>query len=211
MRKSRISLVGASCALMLLGSAMARADRIVLAPEGGTLAPDGFKLEFAISPYLHEENRSWIQLSTPQSIELEANRVDLFGDRRDRYSLNVQYPVISDLGTTPSISLGVRDLLGSGTEHRSFYLVVGKTLALSRRQRRLVTDLRISAGVGTERFNGLFFGVQARFKAGFSLSAEIFRNRPNVSLGLPLVRNLQAKAYSLDGDVFYGLTYTLAR
>ena len=54
-------------------------------------------------------------------------------------------------------------------------------------------------------------GFHSHLKAGLFVDAEIYRRRPNISLALPLVRNVQARAYSLDGNVFYGLSYTLAR
>ena len=40
---------------------------------------------------------------------------------------------------------------------------------------------------------------------------EVYRNRPNVSLGLDITRNMQIKAYSLDGTVHYGLSFALIK
>jgi hypothetical protein len=144
-------------------------------------------------------------------MEIEIQRWDLLGDRKLRHSLNFQYPLLSDLGTFPAVSVGVRDLLGSGVETQSFYFAVGKALPLSDSQVRLWREIRFSAGAGTGTINGVFFGVQARLRSGLQISAELFRYRPNISLSVPLLPNVQAKATSLDGRLFYGLTFTFAR
>jgi hypothetical protein len=144
-------------------------------------------------------------------MELEYTRYDLLGDRRLRDSFNIQYPLLSDLGTFPAVSIGVRDLFGTGIEHLSVYGTIGKSLPLSDRQLRLWKEIKLNVGAGTAWFDGVFVGVQTRLRSGLMINAEIFRYRPNISLGLPLLRNLQANAQSLDGRLFYGLTYTLAR
>lgn len=200
-----------SVVLFCGGLSPLRADRVVLAPQGGTLAGPGFKAEFALSPYRQDENLSWLQFSSPVGIELELNRFELAGDNKKRYSFNLQYPLIPELGAAPAVSLGVRDLLGTGFEHDSLYLAVSKGIPLSDRQYRLVRELRLSAGLGTNRMDGLFVGVHTRLAAGLQLDAEWYRYRPNVAIGLPLVRNLQAKAYSLDGTIYYGLSFSLTR
>jgi hypothetical protein len=196
---------------MLCFALSARADRVILSPDGYTLNPYGIKLESMVSPALRYENRLWAQFSTSQSIEFEYNRNDFFGDPKPRNSFNVQYPILTDLGATPAVSIGVRDIFASGLEKGSFYLSVGKSIPLSDRQIRFWRELRLSGGLGTSYFNGPFIGVQARLRSGLTLQAEFFRNRPNLSVGLPVVRNLQLRAYSLNGDAFFGFSYTLAR
>lgn len=195
----------------LLLSGMAKADRVLFTPDGAALPPDSYKLEYWIKPERRNSSFAWAQYSSPDGIELEFNRVDLAGDPKNRYSFNIQYPMLQDLGATPALSLGVRDLTQTGQERLSFYFSAGKSVPLSSRQARLVRELRWSLGAGTGYFNGGFLGLQIHFRSGISLAAELMRYRPNVSIGLPLVRNLQAKAYSLNGDIFYGLTYTLLR
>jgi hypothetical protein len=189
----------------------AQADRIVLAPQGDALSANSFKAEFALSPYRKDENLIWLQYGSPGGVELELQRWELAGDMKKRYSFNVQYPLLAELSSTPALSVGVRDLFGTGLETGALYVSVGKSLSLSDRLYRLVRELKIHAGFGTGRMDGLFAGVQARLAAGLYLNAEVYRQRANVSIGLPLARNLQAKAYSLDGTVYYGLSYMLAR
>jgi hypothetical protein len=188
-----------------------RADRIVLSPDGETLAANALRGEYEVSPYKHYGNLAWLQYSLPQGIELELQRYDLAPDPRALYSLNVQYPLFYDIGNLPALSVGVRDVLGTGNEHRSFYVATTKAFALSDQQMHVLRDFRLSAGFGTERMNGLFIGLQARLALGLSIYAEYYRQRPNVSLALPLARNLQARATSLDGAIFYGLSFTVRR
>jgi hypothetical protein len=200
-----------SVLLSVLGANQACADRVVLSPEGIALAPNAIRSEFEISPYLQNGNIAWLQYSLPEGIELEMQRYDVLPDRRSLYALNVQYPLFPDIGNLPALSLGVRDLLGTGNEHRSFYVATTKAFGLSDRQMKVLRDFRISAGFGTERMDGLFIGLQARFALGVSLYAEYYQQRPNVSIALPLVRNLQARATSLNGNIFYGLSFTVRR
>ena len=130
---------------------------------------------------------------------------------KKRHSLNIQYPLLTDLGNYPAVSIGIRDLLGTGREHDSVYFALSHNIPLSDRQDKLLKELRVNAGVGTSYMGGPFIGVQARLRSGLRIEAEIYRHRPNVSVGLPLARNLQIKAYSLDGDVYYGIAFSLIR
>lgn len=200
---------GGCLLLLLLLAGRARADRVLLAPDGNTLGPQDFKAEFAISPHKGEENLSWVQFGLKQGAELELQRFDLATDTEPRMSLSAQYPLFTDFGPLPALSIGVRDLLGTGVEHRSFYVAADKSLLFSDRRLRWLRELRFNVGAGTERLGGLFAGAQIRFAPGLSLYTEVYRHRLNLCAALPLARNLQVRAYSLDGAVFYGLTYTL--
>jgi hypothetical protein len=186
---------------------MARADRLILSPEGNALPPQGGKMEFALSADRSEQNLSWLQFATYEGVELEIERAALNSGAKARYALDVQYPLTSDLGNIPAISVGVRDLFGTGLENHSLYLAASRTLPLSDRQLRLLREVRLNVGVGTDRMDGLFAGVQMRLVSGISLYAEYYRQRPNFAIGLTLARGLQAKVYSLDGTIQYGLMF----
>ena len=206
-------LILATLAFVLTGASAARnarAERIVLAPAGATLDPDSLKAEGLYSPYGSDQNREWFQYSSPRQIELEYNRSGLRKDKV-KHSLNVEYPILTDLGAYPAISIGMRDIFGTGLERQAVYLAIGKTIGLSQRQEKIVRELRLNVGYGTGYMGGGFFGVQSRFRGGWRLDAEIYRNRPNVSLGFDITKNLQIKAYSLDGTVHYGLTFALIK
>lgn len=186
----------------------AYADRILLAPDGTTIGPVNFKTEFLLTP---NRNLSWLQLSNKQGVEFEAQLSDIAARYRTVYAFNVQYPLLSEFGALPAVSAGVRDLLGTGNEHRSFYAAASRTLPLSDRQLRLFREVRLSAGFGTERMNGLFIGVHARLTLGATLDAEWYRQHANISLSLPLTRHVQVRASSLDGTIYYGLAFRLSQ
>jgi hypothetical protein len=201
------SVIGLIC----LSASPIKADRVVLSPDGNLLSPDSVKLEYLIAPNRRNESLAFMQYASPDGIELEFSRADFARDTKNRYSFNVQYPFLSDLGATPAISFGVRDLTGTGLERLAFYIAAGKSVPLSDRQARFVKELRWSAGIGTGYFHAPFAGVQVRLRSGLRIAAEWWRNRPNVSLSLPLAKEWNVRAYSLNGDVFYGVTYTLVK
>lgn len=200
-------------ATLLVGGVQggASADRVVLWPDGMTLSPQSIKAEFLATPYGTEHNQSWLQYALPLGVELQTHFLDIANDKRTLHALDVQYPLLSEIGPAPAISFGVRDLLGTGEEHRSFYLAVTRSLPLSDSQVKIFHDFRLTAGYGSERMDGLFVGLHTHLKRGLSIDVEYYRQRPNVSLALPVVRNTQARAYSLNGSIYYGLSYTLTR
>jgi hypothetical protein len=190
----------------------ARADRSVLGPTGDTLAPDSYRSEFALNPESKSQNRIWLQYSTPQGIELETERIDLTGQHRKGYALNIQYPITYSLvASLPAIAVGVRDCMGTGNEHGAFYLAATKTIRLSDRQRRFAKEFKIDVGIGTGRIGGLFVGAQTRLASGLLLQAELYQRRPNITVGLPITRHLDARAYSLDSHFYYGLSFSVQR
>jgi len=190
--------------LLALGT-QTKADRIVLSPGGETLPENSFKTEAAFASASLQNNLSWFTYSSADGIELEFERQQMVMETKPLYAFNLEYP-LPTFRNLPALSLGIRDMLGTGTEHGAFYLAISKPLALSARQRRLVRDIRLNAGAGTGRIGGLFVGLETRLAAGLSLNAELYRRRPNFGVALPLTRHLQARAYSLDGDLFYGLS-----
>jgi hypothetical protein len=197
---------------LIASGSSARADRTVLGPNGDTLAPDSYRTEFALNPQSKFQNLVWLQYSTPQGIELETERLDLTGEHKKGYALNIQYPITYALiSTLPAISVGVRDLTGTGNEHGAFYIAATRSLALSDRQRNFVREFKVDVGAGTGRIGGLFVGAQARLALGLRIQAELYKRQPNISVALPIARHLDARAYSLDSHLYYGLSFSVQR
>ena len=199
--------------LLLLGAVptatAARADRVVLAPSAETLLPNTGKIRFLLGAKPEEANRLWLGYGSPGGIELELERLDLHAEAKKRISFNIEYPLLPDFGATPAISVGIRDMTGTGIEHGAFYGVVTHSIPLSERVYKLMRSLKASGGLGTGRIGGPFIGVEARFGADLGVHAELYRHRPNVGISLRLARSLQANASSLDGTLYYGLSYSL--
>jgi hypothetical protein len=206
-------LLAGTLLLALLSAARpARAERTVLGPTGDTLAPESYRSEIALDPQGRVQDRIWLQYSTPQGIELETERLDLTGERKKRYSLNIQYPLTYSLvRNLPAISLGVRDLTGTGVEHGALYIAATRSISLSDRQHQWLRDLKIDAGAGTGRIGGLFVGIQTQLASGLRVQAELYRRRPNITVALPISRHFDARAYSLDSHIFYGLSFSVQR
>ena len=189
--------------------ASSRADRIVLAPRGETLAPNTFRTEFTISPRDRDTNLIWLQLSTPDGIEMEIERADIHGDHHKRHSFNIQYPFIPDVGKGLAVSLGVRDLFGTGIEREAIYAVASHPVRLSDRQFKLFRAIQLDAGLGTGALGGPFAGIEARLTMGLDVRAELFRRRFNLALSVPLGKSVRLTTQSLNGTVYYGFSFGL--
>ena len=197
--------------LTVLASA-ASADRTVLAPTGDTLGPNSYRAEFAINPQTKFQNREWIEFSTPQGIEVDAERFDLSNERKKGYALSIQYPLTYSLvSALPAVAVGVRDVTGTGSEHGAFYIAATKTFRLSDAVHRFVREFKVDAGAGTGRIGGLFLGAQTKLSSGLRLQAELYKRRPNITLALPITPHLDVRAYSLDRQLFYGLSFSVLR
>jgi len=195
----------------LLTGAAAQADRVVLGPSAETLSPNSGKVQFLLGAKPEQANRLWVDYSSPGGIELELERLDLHSESKKRYSFNIEYPILPDLGAAPAVAVGVRDLTGTGIEHGGFYLVATHSIPLSERIYKVMRSFKATVGAGTGSIGGPFAGMEAKFGTDLSLHAELYRRRPNVGVSLRLARNVQANASSLDGSFYYGLSYTLAR
>lgn len=188
----------------------AGADRIVLGPAGSTLTENSYLSQFAVGTSRKIGDYGWLAYSSSDGIEMELNRFESTAHRNKLYSMNIEYPMPT-LRDLPAISLGVRDITGTGMEHGAFYLAATRQVPLSKRNHSLFRTINISAGAGTGRIGGAFVGIESRLTAGLSINAEIYRHRPNVGIGVPLIRNAQLNAYSIDGDIFYGMSYHWSR
>ena len=207
---TRSLLVPAVCLLLslccLFCSGGAQADRVVLSPLGDTLPIDSFRAEYVTGTNSLLGDLSWFAVSSSSGIELEVQRLTAATEDKKRYSFNIEYPQLS-FERYLSVSYGVRDVTGTGTEHGAFYVAAMTPIRFYGR-RPLLREIRVNVGVGTGRMDGLFLGVEARLFGDIRLSGELYRHRPNVGIALPLVRNLQARAYSLDGNIYYGMAFS---
>lgn len=196
--------------LLLISVRSSKAERLVMAPDANTLDPNSYKTSFLISPEAGNANISWLTLSTSQSIEVEVQRQQKFGDSRALTSLNVEYPFLTELGAVPAVAIGLRDIFGTGSDHHSLYLAVTRSIPLSNRLAKTVRTLKLDAGFGTERMNGFFGGLRLVLRTGLDIQLEGLRNRFNYGIGLPVAHNVQIRATGLNGTVFYGLFFSTA-
>ncbi|MGC8666577.1 MAG: hypothetical protein ACP5VE_00475 [Chthonomonadales bacterium] len=200
--------------LCVLSGRTARADRAILSPRGFILSPGDVQFEYAGRTTDGHSNVQWLQVSMPGSdlgLELELERRQASG--RSRSSFNLEYTLtgnaLSDIA--PVIAVGARDLINSDVEGRSAYLALSKTIGLSLAQSRVVSDLKVHAGYGSGRMDGLFASGELRFRLGFTVSAEYFQQRWNMEVAVPASKYLKLRAYTLNGAVYYGASLRIAR
>jgi hypothetical protein len=199
---------------LLVYALPAGADRNVLAPRGLIAVPDSLKLEYAFQASNHRSNLGWLTVGMPSQLyglELEVERSEPGGRGRETFSL--QYSLtgnaFSDLA--PSISVGLRDVLRRGRDGQALFLAATKTLGLSQQQERLLRDWKLHVGYGSSRLGGPFIGMQGRFSFGPTANVEYAARRFNSSVALPVSKYLNLKAYTLDGDLFYGASFVLVK
>jgi hypothetical protein len=199
---------------LLFASAGAKADRNILSPSGLIALPSSIKFEAAVLGSNSHSNLDWITIGLPDQLlgwELEAERVERPGFRSHTFS--AQYSLtgnaFSDLA--PSVSVGIRDVLRQGPEGQALFVAMTKTFGLSRAQERILRDYKVHAGYGTSRLDGPFIGIQGRFVLGFTANAEYVSHKFNASVAFPIVKHLNLKAYSLNGDFFYGASFIIAK
>lgn len=192
----------------------ARADRNVLAPSAFIVVPNTAKIEYATTFDRPHGNIGWVGVGLPDSLngaELEFERFELGGKRRSTFSAQYSFTgnALSDIA--PAISVGLRDALNQGREGRAFFAAASKTFKLSQQQERILRNWRLDLGVGTSHLGGAYVGVEGRFALGFTVNAEYLARRFNASIAFPVLRNLRLKAYSLNGEAFYGASFTVSK
>jgi hypothetical protein len=201
-------------AILSLLAAPAGADRNVLAPRGLVTNPDSVKLEYAVQDRNQRNQIGWLNIGMPQQLlglELEVEHFELGGRRRE--TVSAQYSLTGNAFTleAPAVSVGVRDLLNRGRERQAVFVALTKTIGLSLGQERFLRDLKIHGGLGSRRLEGPFLGFQARLAAGPTISAEYVARRINASIGVSALKFLQLKVYTLDRELFWGASITLAK
>ena len=195
-------------------AAPSRADRNVLAPRGLVTNPMAARIEYAVQDRDHDNQLGWINIGMPQQLiglELEVERFQLGGQRRE--TMSVQYSLTGNAFTleAPAFSVGIRDLLRRGRERQAVFVALTKSIGLSRGQERFLKDFKLHGGLGSSRLEGPFVGFQARLATGPTLSAEYVARRFNASLSVQAIRFLQLKAYSLDGELFWGASLSFTK
>ena len=207
-----LCLLFSSSPLLLVSPS--RADRIVLAPRGLITIPNSAKAEFAIRPADGHDNLEWVSAGLPGSLngfEVEVERLERGGERNVTGSIQYSFTGNAFTDVAPAFSVGIRDLADNGMEGRALFAAATKTIPLNQRLERLVRKLWVDAGYGTSHLGGAYIGFQGKLAFGPDLSAEYVARRFNASLGVPVSRSLELKAYSLNGHAFFGASLYLIK
>lgn len=204
-----------AAAFCLAGSRPAGADRNVLAPRGLITVPGALKGEFIYKPSGSRPYIGWINYGVPDydlSLEIEAERLETAGQPRETLSLQYSFTGNAFTDIAPALSVGVRDVLRRGREAQSFFIAASKQFGLSLSQERVLRSLYLHLGYGTSRLGGLYVGAQAVLPLNLEGRVEYVAHQVNAALELPLVpKRLYLRVNSLDGDVYYGVSFALAK
>ena len=203
--------ITAVCAALLLTTGMAQAAPTVTGSTGMLYTPTADVLRdghFSLGYHHLEDGDAYtVGYGMSNAWEISAATVDYNGDHgRDLY-LNTKFSLMSENVVRPGIAIGMEDALDE--YDRTFYAVASKALPLG---------LRIHAGIGDGRFDGVFGGIEKTFNPlgvtgssifpATTLSAEYDGKEMIYGLRLAIVPGLKAHAAWRDGDTYVGLTFT---
>jgi hypothetical protein len=195
-----LKLHGLFCVMALvLGSGAARADRLIWIPTGYTSGLQGEYMAEA------DGKRGVLtgQFGIGKQFELLARHYKDFEDK-DRTEFGGQVQVLREGFATPAVAVGVWDVTDEGPRGRRFFGVVSKTVPIVNKLPLGIRDVRVHAGVGSNRLSGLFLGGQVGFPFGFRLYAEHDTRNFNAGISWDPISLIRVKAESWDGDIFLG-------
>lgn len=203
-------MITAVCAALLIAASAAEAAPTVTGSTGMTHVPTADVLRdghFSLG-YHHLEDAESFSVGYGMSNAWEISAAALDHDQRSRdLYLNTKFSLMSEDVMRPGIAVGMEDILDE--EERTYYAVASKALPLG---------LRIHAGIGDGRYDGVFGGIEKTFNplgiTGSSIfpattvSAEYDGEEMIYGLRLAIVPGVKAQASYRDGDTFVGLTFT---
>jgi hypothetical protein len=188
-------------------------DRLVLAPRGLVAPPFSIGAEYAVHPYSPRMDIGWLTIGFPKEdlgLELELERSEVDSDSRETFHLQYTLTGNGVADFAPAVSVGIRDIMRSSRERQGLFAALTKNIGVPLAVEQTVQNLKVHLGIGTSAMGGLFGGAEARVR-GFWLGAEYIAGNVNASIAYPIVPNLSVKAYTLDGDSFFGASFSLRR
>ncbi|MER3473601.1 MAG: hypothetical protein C4335_06110 [Armatimonadota bacterium] len=196
----------ALCALIML-TMSATADRVVLTPSAYNLPPGSAKLEIARRESKGGLTQYWMNLGLVGGIEVEGLRLETSSRHLD--TLSLQYNILPDIGFTPAISAGVRDIANKTAEGRAIYLAVGYRLPYMP-PNPFIDEMYLFGGVGAGGIKGAFLGTEVRTPYHILLSVEYDSRAWNAVLSWEPVPLLRLRLYSLDKETYYGASLSVS-
>ena len=187
---------------------------MILTPAPSSLAPGQYSGEAIFGVDHHQaRNAQWLS-GTAGMVELEAAHFYL--PRRQGSALSVSSEIFPETNTTPSLAVGVRDLLGTarhfgeyGYSGPNVYLALGKTFPNGDKLAFPLRNLGVTAGVGTGVERALFGSASADLALGFRQTLEFDGRGLNYRLGYPLASGIARLEYDrLHGRNMVGLSLT---
>lgn len=192
--------------LIVLATA-ARADRVILTPSAYNLPPGSVKIEIARRESKGGLTQYWANLGLVGGIEIEGLRLETRTRQVD--SLSLQYNILPDIGFTPAVSVGVRDVANRTEDGIAFYLAIGYRLPYMP-PNPLIDEMYLFGGVGAGGIHGAFVGAEVRTPYHILLSAEYDSRMWNAAVSWEPVPLLRLRLYSIDGETYYGASLAVS-
>lgn len=193
-------------ALVVLATG-AHADRVILTPSAYNLPPGSAKLEIARRESKGGLTHYWANLGLIGGIEVEALRLETRTRHVD--SLGLQYNILPDIGFTPAVSVGVRDVANRTEDGIAFYLAVGYRLPYMP-PNPFIDEMYLFGGIGAGGIRGPFVGTEIRTPYRILLSAEYDSRAWNAAVSWEPVPLLRLRLYSIDGETYYGASLAVS-
>lgn len=198
--------LSASCLLLaFIGSV--QADRLVLIPSAYNLPPGSAKLEVCRSESKGGLTNYWVNIGLVGGLEIEGARIVTRNRQVD--SLSLLYNLLPDLGFTPAVSIGIRDVADKTDQGSALYLAAAYRLPQIY-PNLIIEELYVFGGVGTGGIKGFFFGGEARTPYRILLAVEYDSRVWNASLSWEPVPLFRLRIYSIGGETYYGASLAIS-
>lgn len=194
------------CTVIALATGV-RADRIILTPSAYNLPPGSAKIEIARRESHGGLTQYWAQLGLVGGFEIEGLRTETRSRQVD--SLSLQYNILPDIGFTPAVSVGVRDIANKTEDGIAFYLAVGYRLPYMP-PNPFIDEMYLFGGIGAGGIKGAFVGTEVRTPYHILLSAEYDSRTWNAAVSWEPVPLLRLRLYSIDGETYYGASLSVS-
>lgn len=204
---SRIGWRAIVAGILIVLPATVWADRLIRMPIGYNLPPGSLKIEVARRNGNGELTQYWAQVGLVGGIELEATRIESAGRTTD--SLSLQYKLLPDIGFTPAVSLGLRDIADNTQEGFSVYVALGYRLPYMP-PNPLIEEMYVFGGLGAGGIKGLFIGTEIRTPYRILLSVEYDSRQWNGAISWEPLPMLRLRLYSIDSQTFYGASLSFS-
>jgi len=185
---------------LALSPGVARADKLIWIPTAGIsrLVQAEFMTYTNGNQYVATG-----QIGLGKQFELLIRHYHGF-EHDDSTEVGGQFTVLPEGFATPGVAVGVWDVADDGPRGRRIFAVVSKTVPLVHQASLGLTDLKLHAGIGSNRLSGIFLGGELGLPAKFAFYAEYDARDFNAGLSWTPISLLRLKVESWDGHVFAG-------
>ena len=192
------------CAVLLVFTTAAHADRLVNTPVARSLPVGTFRYETLYGSNQPGVREQFIAFSPVLGLEFEARNRER-NNETGKFTFDAAFNLIAPVATfSPGISIGVLDALGETIDGRRTYLAITFRELLDVGERSIGGD--VTFGYQTGRLNTVFVGVNLPLSTRTRFIAEHNGARITAGFELRLNRMIAFKLYSQESYVLSGIS-----